>query len=145
LTEDPIDARCNWWGKSPPKPEKFYGPINYDPWLTSDPLPAAPEFAKLPAPLPLVYNLSQNYPNPFNPVTTVSYDVPPPGGFVGIRVYNVSGQLVRTLVNASRPAGRYETMWDGSDERGVQAASGIYFLNMVAPQFHTTRKILLLK
>ena len=95
--------------------------------------------------MPTAYDLYPNYTNQFNPTTTVALDVPPPGGNIQVRIYNVNGQLVKTLLDARRTPGRHELTWDGSDDRGGKVASGIYFLDMIAPEFHSTRKLVLIK
>ena len=68
--------------------------------------------------------LSQNYPNPFNPSTTVSFTIPHPS-FVIVRVYDVLGREVVTLVNEEKPPGQFEIPWDA---RGL--AGGVYFLRL---------------
>jgi flagellar hook assembly protein FlgD len=95
--------------------------------------------------LPTTYGLSENYPNPFNPITTIAYQVPPPGGMVSIQVYNVLGQRVATLVDEQVAPGFYTTMWTGINSRGNQVSSGMYFVQMRAQNFVQTRKLLLLK
>jgi hypothetical protein len=69
--------------------------------------------------------LHQNTPNPFNPATTIAYDVPA-RGHVALRVYDVSGKLVRTLVDGDRPAGTHAVPWNGMDDAGRRVASGVY-------------------
>jgi hypothetical protein len=70
---------------------------------------------------------TSNYPNPFNPSTTIKYSLPS-SGHLKLCVYNVRGQLVKTLIDGVRPAGADQTVvWDGTDERGSSAASGVYF------------------
>ena len=83
-------------------------------------------------------------PNPFNPTTSVSYGTPS-SGRVAIRVYDVSGRLVRTLVDGPVEAGYHTAMWDGRDEGGVEVASGVYFCRMEAPEYRATAKMVLLK
>jgi hypothetical protein len=85
-----------------------------------------------------------SYPNPFNPVTTIIYSVPD-DGVADLRVYDVEGRLVKTLVNQSRVAGVYEVSWDGRDRRGNFVGSGIYFVRLECAGKVTTRKITLLK
>jgi len=95
--------------------------------------------------VPTVSSLHQNRPNPFNPTTTVSYDVAEPG-VVSIRIYNVSGQLVRALVDGFKGVGRYEAVWDGRDNSGATVSTGVYFYRMTAPGFASqTNKMVLLK
>ncbi|MBI4530345.1 MAG: hypothetical protein HY709_02385, partial [Candidatus Latescibacteria bacterium] len=72
------------------------------------------------------YTLAQNAPNPFNPATSIAYDLPT-DGWVRLTVYGTGGQLIRTLVDAAQPAGRYTVRWDGKDGVGHPVASGIYF------------------
>ncbi|MCK4640308.1 MAG: T9SS type A sorting domain-containing protein [Candidatus Marinimicrobia bacterium] len=67
------------------------------------------------------FNLHQNYPNPFNPTTTISFELPKES-FTEIRIYNLAGQLVQTLVNEVKPAGRHQITWDAGN-----LPSGIYF------------------
>jgi len=67
------------------------------------------------------YSLYPNYPNPFNPTTTITYNLPKPA-FTEIRIYNLAGQLVQTLLNEVKPAGQHQIIWDAGD-----LPSGIYF------------------
>ena len=92
--------------------------------------------------LPSGYALSQNYPNPFNPETTISYDVAKTGT-VRLSVYALTGQLVRTLVDGGRAAGRYSVMWDGTDNAGRDVASGVYLCRIAAGEYRAVRKMLL--
>jgi hypothetical protein len=90
------------------------------------------------------YSLSQNYPNPFNPVTEISFQIPTDGA-VSLEVYDVSGRLVRTLVNGHRTSGPYTERWDGKDDNGRSVATGVYFYRMKAGSFNQTRRMVLLK
>lgn len=94
---------------------------------------------------PGVLALHQNVPNPFNPSTSISYDVPMGGADVTIRIYDVSGRTVRTLVNEHRAAGTYTVSWDGRDLSGAAVASGVYFCKMTAGMFEDSRRMVLLK
>ena len=96
--------------------------------------------------LPMEYNLSQNYPNPFNPTTVINYSVPE-ATFVTIKVYDLLGREVKTLVNEDKVAGNYSMQFNGSN-----LASGIYFYRMEADPstgsgqgFMQTKKLVLLK
>jgi len=93
---------------------------------------------------PSDFALSHNYPNPFNPVTTIRYAIPQ-AERVTLRVYNLLGQQVATLVDARQEAGFYAIQWDGKDAQGRRAASGVYFYRMQAGKFTRTEKMLLLK
>jgi hypothetical protein len=89
--------------------------------------------------------LDQNYPNPFNPVTTIRYQVKSTGP-VTLRIYNVAGQLVRTLVDDVVEAGMiHEATWRGRNDAGSPVASGVYFYKLVAGDFVQTKKMVLLK
>jgi hypothetical protein len=95
--------------------------------------------------LPSVSGLMQNHPNPFNPTTTIAYDVAT-AGHVTVEVYDVSGRLVRRLVNTHKDAGRHEVSWDGRDMRGSSVHTGVYFYRMNAPGYQSpAKKMLLLK
>ncbi len=94
--------------------------------------------------VPAVYALSQNYPNPFNPVTTIRYSVKKKGP-VALRIYDVAGRLVRTLVDDVKKAGSHSAAWDGSNNEGLEVASGVYFYRIEAGGFVKTKKMVLLK
>ncbi len=96
------------------------------------------------AAIPRTYQLFQNYPNPFNPQTLIKYDLPHPG-HVNITVYNILGQKVKVLVDEDQRAGHRSVNWDGTDDRGEDAASGIYFYKIDTAEFEKTNKMVLLK
>ncbi len=95
---------------------------------------------------PREFALHQNFPNPFNPDTTIKYDLAESAD-VTLQIYNVLGQVVRTLVaSEAQNAGRYQIRWNGMDERGVPVSSGIYFYQIAADgKFSDVRKLMLLK
>lgn len=88
---------------------------------------------------PDTYSLSQNYPNPFNPETEIMFSLPQ-GSFVEINVYDVSGRLVKTLVNRYMSAGRHTAKMEGSD-----LSSGVYFYKLTAGSYINVKKMILLK
>ncbi len=91
------------------------------------------------------YRLEQNYPNPFNPTTTISYTLPIQKQ-VTLRVYNVMGQVVKTLVNDQvRAAGQHQVVWDGSNDKGLQVASGTYLYSLEFGNFRKTRQMTFVK
>jgi flagellar hook assembly protein FlgD len=92
----------------------------------------------------LQLELAQNSPNPFNPTTMIGYTVPA-RATVTLQIYDVAGRLVRTLVNESRDAGRYSTVWDGRSNNGSQVGSGVYFYRLQAGNATLTRKMVMLK
>lgn len=85
-----------------------------------------------------------NSPNPFNPSTQITYSLPDAGN-VTVKVYNSIGQLARTLVNGYKTAGQHSVSWDGADETGRKAASGVYICEAVAGELKTARHMVLLK
>ena len=88
--------------------------------------------------------LSQNYPNPFNPFTEIQYQLPQ-GEKVSLKVYNILGRPVRTLVDAFKEAGVYTVRWDRKDEQGKRVSSGIYLYRFQAGDFVATRKMILME
>jgi hypothetical protein len=146
-----INAEANYWkGKEPlcfPKQSKIYGSVDYSHALCGDSSSASSPFVRREEPdnLPVGFNLGQNFPNPFNPTTTLRYDVPPPGGRVSIVVFNVRGQRVATVVDGIKPPGYHRVTWDGANDHGIKVASGVYFVQMRAPRYSQTKKLVLLK
>ncbi len=100
--------------------------------------------------IPETYQLSQNYPNPFNPTTTIRFALPT-ASTVTLRVYDLLGREVQTLVQENRPAGYHSVVWDGRDRNGIPAASGAYFFRIEArptdagAPFTAMKKMMLLK
>ncbi len=94
--------------------------------------------------LPQELSLHPNVPNPFNPVTTLHYALPRPA-VVDLAVFDVAGRRVRTLVRGPVPAGEHQTAWDGRDESGRMAASGVYVARLATSDDVATRKIVMLK
>ena len=92
----------------------------------------------------LVTKLAQNYPNPFNPTTTISFDLAK-AGKVKLNVYNIKGQLVRSLVNEDLYAGSHKVIWNGTDSRNRRVASGIYYYRLETKDFSKTHKMVLMK
>jgi hypothetical protein len=89
-------------------------------------------------------SLSQNYPNPFNPQTSIAFSLKQRGR-VRLSIYDVSGALVRELVNEDRERGPYAEVWDGRDARGAAVASGVYFYRLQTRDTTLSRKMVLLK
>ena len=85
-----------------------------------------------------------NYPNPFNPETTISFNNPQ-SGKVNLSIYNIKGQLVKTLLDDETSAGPHSLVWNGKDERGKNVASGIYFTKIKTDKSVQTKKMLLIK
>jgi hypothetical protein len=93
---------------------------------------------------PEVYALGNNYPNPFNPATTIKYQLPEATD-VRLEIFNVVGQVVRTLIADPQNAGRYTVQWDAANDSGQPLSSGIYFYRLQAGEFQEVNKMLLLK
>jgi hypothetical protein len=94
--------------------------------------------------LPLDFVLEPNYPNPFNPSTTINYTMAQ-GARVSIKVYNVSGQLVATLMDSYQPQGHHFVKWNGKDAAGKAVTSGMYLVKMVTGDFSQVNKMMLLR
>ena len=108
-------------------------------------LPALAEAVDAPPRRPALF---QNVPNPFNPATEIAYDVPEVEGSEGrvtLRIYNLTGQVVRRLVDAPHAPGRYRVTWDGRDDLGHPVASGVYFYQMEVGVFRDVKRMLLLR
>ena len=94
--------------------------------------------------MPAETSLSKNYPNPFNPSTTIPFQLEK-AGYVSLKVYDMSGSLVKTLASDYRDAGSYEVIWNGLNNDGQQVASGQYILKMSAPTYSNTLQMTFLK
>jgi len=94
--------------------------------------------------LPEKFALNQNYPNPFNPNTVIRFALPE-NSWVKVEVFNILGQKITTLVDEFLTAGFKETGWDGTDSKGTDVASGIYFYKIRANDFTDIKKMVLLK
>jgi 1,4-alpha-glucan branching enzyme len=94
--------------------------------------------------VPAATRLEQNFPNPFNPSTTIAFTTAVDGR-VSLKIFDVSGRLVRTLEDGEFPAGRHEVVWDGKTGRGTTAASGVYFYQLVTVRVELTRRMILLR
>ena len=85
-----------------------------------------------------------NYPNPFNPETIISYQLPA-DGVVSLKIYNIKGQKVRTLIDAPQKKGLQQVLWNGMNDKGEPCSSGFYFYRIKHANESITRKILMLK
>jgi hypothetical protein len=91
-----------------------------------------------------VFALERNIPNPFNPTTTIPYSIGE-AGHVLLQIYDVRGNLVKTLVDENQSTGRYKVVWDAGSSNGVAVASGVYFVQLKAQGAVSTQKMMLLK
>jgi hypothetical protein len=94
--------------------------------------------------LPQEFAMDQNYPNPFNPSTTIRFSVPHESK-VSLVVYDMTGAVVKTILNENLSAGNKEVTWDGTNSNGAKVATGMYIYRLEAGNFSTTRKMLMLK
>ncbi len=89
--------------------------------------------------LPVQFNLDQNYPNPFNPSTRISFSIPEKS-FTTLKIYDILGNEIATLLNEEKPAGYYELQFDAS-----KLSSGVYLYKLQSNGFVQTKKMILLK
>ncbi|MGK9368670.1 FlgD immunoglobulin-like domain containing protein [Melioribacter sp. Ez-97] len=94
--------------------------------------------------IPTEFTVSQNYPNPFNPTTNIKYGIPQDAK-VSLVIYNMLGQVVKTLVDQEQEAGYYTVRWDGTNDFGSRVSSGIYIYRITAGKYTSTMKMNLLK
>jgi hypothetical protein len=93
---------------------------------------------------PKTFSLEQNYPNPFNPTTKIRYSIPE-NTHVTLKVYNLLGQPVRTLVNGFQGTNNYEVTWDGRSDDGILQSSGVYIVRLKAGNKVQSRKMAYIK
>lgn len=107
-----------------------------------------PVYQRISTMIPEGYALKQNFPNPFNPGTRIDFDVPSGNGGavnVSIKVYDITGREVKSLLERNMQPGQYSVEWDATNNSGATVAGGIYLYRMVAGDFVATRKMILLK
>ncbi len=88
--------------------------------------------------------LFQNYPNPFNPSTTIQFDIPQ-GGLVILKIFNLKGQIIRSIARSFPNAGSYLINWDGTNEDSEKVAAGMYVYQVQFAEIILTRKMILIK
>lgn len=93
---------------------------------------------------PVTYKLEQNYPNPFNPTTTINYAIPR-ASEVTLKVFNMMGQEVKTLVSKKQNAGIHQVQWDGTNNSGTLVSTGLYMYRIEAGDFVKIKKMMLIK
>jgi hypothetical protein len=108
-------------------------------WVPANILILGTEDRSIKNPIPSEYYLSQNYPNPFNPDTRIDYSLPEKS-FVTLKIYDILGEKVFTLINEEKSRGNYEIEFDASS-----LASGIYIYKLQAGSFTETRKMVLIR
>jgi len=98
------------------------------------------DFKTLKVGIPKQFELLQNYPNPFNPETIIEYQLPKDTQ-VRLRIFNLLGQHIRTLVDEQKEAGYHRVKWDGKDVFGKEVTSGMYIYAIEAGDFRMTKKM----
>ncbi|MBN1164096.1 MAG: T9SS type A sorting domain-containing protein [Candidatus Krumholzibacteriota bacterium] len=142
-----IMAQNCYWGTDPgqmPSPTffkgKFYGNITYWPVLLYDPIYGYPASRQT---KPTRVYMSQNYPNPFNGDNTqITYAIPGGNIKVSLRIYDVAGRRVKTLVDGIKDCGTYHVNWDGRNEHGVKVSQGVYFYQLIAGEEKISKKMI---
>ena len=94
--------------------------------------------------LTFITQLGDNYPNPFNPETKINFSLREESN-VRIEIFNVRGQIVKTLIDTELPAGNHNVIWNGFDDNNRVAASGVYFYKMTTDSYQSVRRMVLLK
>ncbi len=96
---------------------------------------------------PVSFEVWQSYPNPFNSTAIISFTIPPSLAYsmAEVKIVNLQGQVVRNIFKQALPAGNYSVRWDGNTEKGVSAASGVYFYNVSVGALRHTGKMVLVR
>ncbi len=95
--------------------------------------------------MPAALGLNAAVPNPFNPMTTIHFEVPPSSPSVSLKIFNLQGHLIRTLVDEFLSAGHHQATWQGRDNKNQSVASGVYFVRIAAGNEQVVRKIVLVE
>ena len=95
--------------------------------------------------VPTIFYLEQNYPNPFNPSTKISFDVPEGDNYINLKIYDLLGKNINTLISKKMSIGRYEVEWNGLDAMNNDVASGMYFYELRSGSFVSRKKMLLIR
>jgi len=146
-----VDADSNWWGDptGPYHPTTNPGGsgdsvsdcVKYDPWLF-EPVTGIEETVLQVSHIQSI--LFQNCPNPFAGLTSIQWSLPK-SCHTTLRIHNLAGQLVRTLVDEYQGAGNYTVYWDEKDNSGQRVVQGVYFYRLEAGDFTSTKKMILLR
>lgn len=146
-SSDTVKAENCWWGTSPgtlPNPKKFKGIVDFYPCLESDPVPYLAPPIRIET---VALSLAQNYPNPFRAgnATTIKYSIPEQSDQVVLKIFDVTGRKIRTLVNGLKTKGEHYTNWDGRNDEGAPVASGIYFCRLIMGNRSLTKKMVVFR
>ena len=143
ISECPGDGRCA--ARVTPEVIRFCESLQ--PYLPGDDFARFMALVTAKAERPSEYGLFQNSPNPFNPTTSIQYSVVSDQSrpHVTLKIYNILGQEVRSLVDEPKDAGYYNVTWDGKDSDGREVGSGVYFCRLKAGDFAAARRMILMK
>ena len=149
-TSEPNDSVYVWTIPDTLSDECIVKIVAYDPSLntgedTSDALFSIhTQIGTRPVPEVASFGLMQNYPNPFNPMTRIEFSLDE-RGLISVRIYDISGKLIRILVQETMSAGRHSVLWNGQDEHGGPVASGVYVCRFETKDKEAMRKVVLLR
>ena len=90
------------------------------------------------------FHLYQNFPNPFNPSTTIKYNLPTESS-IQLKIFDIKGELIKTITGDKLNAGEHEIVWDGTNDKGVRQPSGVYVYQLNVNNSNSARKMILLK
>ncbi len=141
-----VKAENNYWGTSDSLAiqSKMVGSVDWSPFLSEDPNEGRDSSEQPPWQGAIAFEFRQNHPNPFNPSTRLSFAIPEKA-YVRLRLYDLAGRHVRTLVDSEKTPGWHEVGWDGTNVQGVPVASGVYFCRLEAGTHVASKKLVLLK
>ncbi len=144
-SDEEVDARGNYWGTN--DPEKIAGQLSgaalWTPFLSGE--PPETSVAEGAGETPLEFVLRDPWPNPFNAATAIAFDLPRAAP-LRLAVHDVLGRRVRTLRDEARAGpGRFRVVWDGADDRGRPAASGVYLVRLTAGADRTSGRVVLVR
>jgi len=142
-----VVAVLNFWGSECPDPAWFTGPVEYTPWTDESHARVLHECsAGVPGPgAPGVAYLRPGVPNPTSGGAEIAFGLAEPTAAVTLRVYSVTGRLVRTVLDDRMAAGHHVAWWDGRDDRGHDVASGVYLCRLEAGQQRLSSKLAVLR
>jgi hypothetical protein len=149
-TSEPNDSVYVWTIPDTSSDECIVKIVAYDPSLntgedTSDArFSIHSQIGTRPVPEVASFGLMQNYPNPFNPMTRIEFSLDE-RGLISVRIYDISGELIKTLVQETMSAGRHSVLWNGQDEHGSPVASGVYVCRFETKDKEAMRKVVLLR
>ncbi len=154
-TDNKIMAKMNYWGTKETDTVKehiydYYddnslGIVEVEPlWEGEDEKGKGGEMLSGEGTTPLIYSFKHPSPNPFVNNTTIAYSIAKPGN-VSLNIYDISGRLIKTLVDEKKDAGVYSVRWNGSDDDKRQVAIGVYFIRLTSGDFTSVKKVILVR